>query len=540
MPDETPRGSTARRAIDHADELSSDAPGAEEVQVVPWPLLLRQRVLDRVEQHARYPWIVLTTVLFGLFSVGFTITILSNSIPRIARDLDSDISTLTWVLTGPLLAFAVVGPAAGKLGDLKGQRKIYLASTLFVALFAALTALAPNAGALILFRVLGAATGAASGPASLAIINRMLPPARRAQAMGYWAMVGAGGPVVGVVAGGPIVEAFGWRWIFAAQVPLTLATFVLAAVVLPETRRREARFDMPGAVTLGLGAMALLLAINRGPVWGWDHPGVVAAFAAAPVLVAWFVLVERRAAHPLLPLAYIGQRNFALPLLTQLFTNFAYMGGFIITPLLLQNEFGYGETKTGTMLIARPLVFAVAGPVAGYLTLRIGERTSAVFGALSIGLSMLGLAAVAPGSSDLVVVGALALSGLGMGTSSPAMAAAIANAVDERDLGIAGATQQMINQIGIVIGIQVMQTVQAARASSVGEVAAYGDAYLVGFGACVLGLAAALFVKTQPRLHRDDEAGEREVIVPDVVVEGDAVGLSGGDAADARREAAAP
>ena len=109
-----------------------------EVQVVPWPLLLKHKVTERVEAHPRYPWIVLATALFGLFSVGFTITILSNSIPRIARDLHSDESTLTWVVTAPLLAFAVFGPAAGKLADLRGQRRVYLYSLSGVCVFAGL------------------------------------------------------------------------------------------------------------------------------------------------------------------------------------------------------------------------------------------------------------------------------------------------------------------------------------------------------------------------------------------------------------------
>ena len=482
-----------------AGDLTSEAPGADELTVLPWPLILKRKVTERVERSERYPWIVLATVLFGLFSVGFTITILSNSLPRIAGDLDSDISTLTWVLTGPLLAFAVVGPAAGKLADLHGQRRIYLASLAAVGLFAGLTAMAPSAGWLIGFRVLGAATGAATGPASLAIINRLFPRDRRSQAMGYWAMVGAGAPVIGVVAGGPVVEAFGWRWIFVAQVPLTIATLLLAAAVLPEGRPtfeegRRPGFDIPGAVTLGLAGTTLLLAVNRGPVWGWSHAAVVAGFVLAPVFLAAFVLVERGARFPLLPLAYVRRRNFAFPMLNQFCTNFAYMGGFIITPLLLQEEFGYGETRTGGLLIARPLVFAVAGPIAGYLTLRVGERSSGVFGAGAIVASMVALAAVAPGDSDWVVVGALALSGLGMGASSPAMAAAIANAVHEDDLGVAGATQQMVNQVGVVIGIQVMQAVQAARATTVGAVPAYGEAYLVGGALAAAGLFFALFV----------------------------------------------
>ncbi len=179
----------------HADELSNAAPGAEEVGVVPWPLLLRERVHEPLADRPTYPWAVLVVSLFGLFSVGFTITILSVSIPRIAGDLGSDTSTVTWVVTGPLLAFAVVGPAMGKLGDLYGHRRVYAWSMAGVSLFAALTATAWSAGSLIAFRTLGAATGATVGPASIALDQPAVPRRqRRVQAMGYWTMVGAAGP----------------------------------------------------------------------------------------------------------------------------------------------------------------------------------------------------------------------------------------------------------------------------------------------------------------------------------------------------------
>lgn len=484
----------------HCDELSIDAPGADEVAVVPWPLMLRSRVHERMTGNPRYPWLVLAVALFGLFTVGFTITILSVSIPRIAEDLGSDTSTVTWVVTGPLLAFAVVGPAMGKLGDLYGHRRVYGISMACVSVFAALTAAAWSAGALIAFRTLGAATGAAVGPASIAIINRLFPPERRVQAMGYWSMVGAGGPVIGVVAGGPIVETFGWRWIFIAQVPLTLTGLLLAMLVLPETERRaRASFDYVGAIVLAVGATALLFAINRGPLWGWSNPAIVGGFVLAPVALVAFVAVERRVAHPLLPLAYVRRRNFTMAIATQGFTNFAYMGGFVITPLFLESVFDYPETRVGGLMIARPLAFAIAGPVAGYVAVRVGERASAIAGSAFVMASMLALSTVAPGTSDLVIVGALALSGIGLGCSSPALSASIANAVDEHDLGVAGAFQQMVTQLGVVVGIQLMQTVSVVREPAVGPVAAYGEAYLVGALVAALGLVTATFVRSSRR-----------------------------------------
>jgi EmrB/QacA subfamily drug resistance transporter len=484
---------------DDADPVAIELPGADEVAVLPWPLVFRRRVAERIEASERYRWWVAWTVLAGLFSVGFTITILSVSLPRIARDLGSDTATLTWVVTGPLLAVGVLGPALGKAGDIWGQKRVYLGGLAGAGVFAGLTAVAWDAGSLIAFRVIGAAEGAATGPASMALILRSFPAEDRVKAMGYWSLVGAGAPVLGVVAGGPVVEAFGWRWIFAAQAPLTLLAVAVAAVVLPETERRERTpLDLPGAALLSTAVTSLLFGLNRGPVWGWSTPGPLVAFALAPVGLAAFAAWERRAPHPLLDLAYLRRPNFTFPIASQLFSNFAYMGGFILTPLYLNQAFGYGEKHIGLLTIARPFAFSATAPVAGYLTVRVGERVAAVAGTATVVASMVLLARVSPGTGDAAIAGALALAGVGLGVSSPALAASVANAVDAADLGIAGAAQQMIVQVGVVAGIQLAQTVQAARAAD-GLVASFQGSYLMLGAVATLGVAFAALVRPAPR-----------------------------------------
>jgi MFS family permease len=178
------------------------------------------------------------------------------------------------------------------------------------------------------------------------------------------------------------------------------------------------------------------------------------------------------------------------------------MGGFILTPLLLEQVMGYGETRAGLLSIARPLCFSIAGPLAGYLAVRVGERQAATFGAAAIVTSLVALASVSPVSSDLLIVGALALSGIGAGSSLPAMAATVANAVDDRDLGVVGAAQQMIAQLGAVAGIQILQTVQASREAVVGEVDAFGQAFLTGAGVALVGALCATAVRNTPRPDR--------------------------------------
>lgn len=485
-----------------ATDLTLEGPGVDSVSIVPWPLLFRERIHERLTERPTYPWIVLATALFGLFTVGFTITILAVSVPRMSDDFGAPEATLTWVITGPMLAFAIFGPAAGKLADTYGHRKVYLLGLTGAGIFGAATALSWSATSLIAFRVLGATLGAACGPASMAMINKLFSREARVQAMGYWSLVMAGGPVLGVVAGGPIVEAFGWRWIFVGQVPFVIAGLLVAYALLPPNERQPRQpFDIVGAATLGGTTAFAMLALNRGPLMGWGHPLVIAGFVWLPIGLGLFLLRQSRFAYPLIPLTYLKRRNFAFPIATQMLTNFAYMGGFIMTPLLLQDVLGYGETRTGLLSIARPLLFAITGPIAGFWATRIGERNAGAFGAICVVGSMIGMAQVSPNSSDVLIVGALGLSGIGLGASSPAMAASIANAVDERDLGIAGAAQQMMSQVAVVTGIQLLQTIQAARIDVSGLTGSYSDAYLLGGAVAAVGVVTALCVQSTKRME---------------------------------------
>ena len=492
---------------DRTPDLSVEAPGVIEDGAVPWTLLLGQRITRKAEDRGWYPWLVLVTTLFGLLSVAMTISILAVAIPEIAEEFGSSESSLTWVITGPILAFAVVGPAVGKLGDRNGYRRIYLWGMAGSAVFAALSAIAWSAPSLILFRILGASIGAATGPASMALINTTFPPERRAQVMGYWTLVMAGGPVLGLVIGGPVVEHLSWRWIFVAQVPVAVFAFLVAFVLLPDTERVERPpFDLAGTAVLIAGVGSILLALNQGPEMGWTHPIVLGGFLVGPLFLLLFVRVERTALDPLLPLEYLRRRNVSLPLAVEFTNNFAYMGGFILTPLLLEGVLGYGESKAGLLSIARPLAFSICGPVAGYIATKVGERPMATFGTVAIAMSMVGLSMVSAESSVLLIIGALAFSGIGAGATFPAMAATIANAVDDKDLGVIGASQQMVAQLGAAAGTQIMQTVQAGREAVVGEVDAFGQAFLTGAGVALLGTICALGVRSTRRATAPEPA----------------------------------
>jgi predicted MFS family arabinose efflux permease len=267
-------------------------------------------------------------------------------------------------------------------------------------------------------------------------------------------------------------------------------------VRMPETQRGErSRFDIAGSVLLAVGITSCLLAVNRGSDWGWTSPGVLAGFVLSLMCLPTFVIVERRAEQPLFPLAWFRRRNIAGPLTSQFFANFAYMGGFIVTPVLLEQGLGYSTAFVGLLIVARPLAFSISAPAAGYLTVRVRERVAGMAGAAVIFVSMMLLAMINGDTSATFIAVALAMSGIGLGISAPAMTATVANAVADEDLGVAAALQQLMTQVGAVVGIQVMQTVQAATEDSSGEIGSFANAYHVGAVAAVAAVALAVVVR---------------------------------------------
>ncbi len=326
-------GFDATEVIEAEALLSGTGSGADGGIVVPWPVLFRHRIHRRVATSDRYQWWVLWTVLAGLLSVNITFTVFVVALPQVAEQLHTSVSTLTWTSTGPLLAFGVAAPILGKLGDLRGYRRLYLWGLSGAAVSVVLTASAPTAGVLIAARLFDGVQGAATGAASMALVLQAFSHGDRVKAMGWWALVGAGGPVIGVTIGAPIIQYFGWRALFWGELPLMAIAAVLAVIVLPSSDRPVdqitdpaaspagrpvenlhsppgaegsgadgapspspwRQLDWKGTLTLSGSVTAGLLALNEAPSWGFTAPATLAVLTVSIVFGVWFVLHERRA-----------------------------------------------------------------------------------------------------------------------------------------------------------------------------------------------------------------------------------------------------
>jgi MFS family permease len=323
--------------------------------------------------------------------------------------------------------------------------------------------------------------------------------------MGYWSLVGAGSPVLGVLLGGPLVDHFGWRSMFLAQCPFFLLALVVAVKFIPETARRPAsKFDAKGAVLLGLTTLFLLFGANRGPEWGWTSPRVLLCFALAPISLYAFVSWQKKTPHALLPMRLLKIRNVAAGISSQMLAQFAYIGaGLILINDLLVGEgfFHFTLTKASRATIGRPIVFAIMAPIAGYLAVRVGERVTATFGSAMIVVSMAMLAFTKVGGSLIVLIVAIGMAGFGMAFASPSLSATVANAVPEDRLGTIGAVQQLMVQSGSVMGTQVMVSI-AAAGSVLGQprlASSYHVAFLVALVVALFSTVLAAMTRRLPR-----------------------------------------
>jgi len=496
--------------------------GVEAGSDLNWFLLLHQRVQRRAAGSPRYSWWMLWSLLAGLFALNFTFTVFIVALPKVAGEFHTSVTVLTWTMVGPLLAYGLAAPVLGKTGDVFGHRRLYLVGLAGAMVSAILTALAANVGMLLFARALDGVQGAATGTASGALINMAFAPGERVKAMGWWSLVGAGGPVIGISLGSPVIAALGWRALFWFQLALLGVALVVVYLLVPRARgfddeapaeRRRARdefrrMDWVGSWSLSLSVTAVMLGLSVGPALGWTSPWTVTAFVTSAAMLGVFVHRIRTARFPFIPAHYFARRNFVMPMVLRACANFAYFGAFFLFPLLMEQGYGYSIPRVGAISIVRPIAFAIFSPIAGYVAMRVGERVSAVAGAAFLAASMGLFAVLGPSSGAWLVIVALALAGLGMGTAMPSTSSVMANEVRESEFGVMLAAQLLAMQVGEVAGIQVLETVRQALvhrrhlgAAPPGPslLATFHLPFEIGAVVAAVGLASAFFLRSVPR-----------------------------------------
>ena len=432
-------------------------------------------------------------------------TVVGIALPTIGRDFGVGVAALQWVVTGYYLTLASFLLLGGSLSDRFGRRRVFSIGVIWFALASAACGFAPSVGVLIAMRLLQGIGGALLVPGSLALLQASFTPEDQGQAIGAWSGLGGIATAAGPLLGGYLISVASWRWIFFLNLPVAAAALVLTARHVPESKDPAAtgHLDFEGALAAVLGLGGLAYALIEGPSLGWSSGTVVLSLAVGVGFLAGFLLLERHARQPLMPLGMFRRRQFSATNAVTFVVYAALGGALFLLPVELQIASGYSPLESGLALIPVTAVMLAFSARSGRLASRIGPRLQMSLGPLVIAAGMLLLTRVTDGRSYLVFVLPEVLvfaSGLAI-MVAPLTATAMASAGPEH-AGVASAVNNDVARIGGLIAVAVLPAIAGITGRSylypAQLSAAFRTAMIVSAAACALGVAVAAVSVVNP------------------------------------------
>ncbi|MDA2812226.1 DHA2 family efflux MFS transporter permease subunit [Nocardiopsis sp. RSe5-2] len=433
------------------------------------------------------PWAVLAALCLGFFMTLLDLTIVNIAIPDMIRRLGAAADEVLWVVNVYTLALAVLIITSGRLGDLYGQRRLFIVGVASFTAASVLCGLAPGAGWLIAARAVQGVGAAVMMPQTMALLVRVFPPERRGTAMGVWGAVAGLATVAGPTLGGLLVTAFDWRFIFFVNIPFGAIALVLGVVLIPPDPKPEhrPRFD-PAGVALATGSLGLLaFALVEGERFGWGTVygpiSIPLLFALSAVLFAALIVQQRarQGRDPLVPFGLFGDRNFSLMSLNAALVSVAMIGHSLLFTIYLQSALGMTALAAGLTMAPMSVLSMVAAPVVGRWVDRLGGKYLLMggFALFCLGLGWLLLAA-RPDSRWWEFALPLALMGLAVASVFGPMNSLAMYRVDPRMAGAASGVLNTLRQLGSVLGGAVVGALMQASlaANTVREARTAADA----------------------------------------------------------------
>jgi EmrB/QacA subfamily drug resistance transporter len=448
-------------------------------------------------------------------------TVVNVALPSIERDFGLGMTGLQWVLNGYLLSLSALMLLGGSLGDAFGRRRVFVVGGLAFAAATAVCALAPGSAWLIVGRVAQGCGGALLVPNSLAMLEATFREEDRGAAIGQWAGWSGASTALGPFLGGWLVDAFSWRWVFLAIAPFAVAAAIIGRaghaartpVASAEASSHPHRVDYAGAALVSLGLAGVTAALVEGARVGFGAVPVMIAGAGGVALLGAFLLLERRAHDPLLPLSIFRSRQFTGANLATLLVYAALGGVLFLLMLQLQDVLGYNALLAGCALLPLNVLLLLLSTPAGRWAHRIGARLPISLGALTAGIGVALLARVQPGASYLgTLLPALVVFGLGLGTMVAPLTAAVLAAVPQAEAGLASAVNNAAARLAGLLAIAVLPL-----ATGLGGLRSLsGPAFSAGFvramwicaALCAVGACIA-FLTIAGRGHPTRANGER-------------------------------
>lgn len=482
----------------------------------------------------------LLVLIVGNFVSVLDVSIVNIAIPDMEKEFAVSTVDIQWITTAYSLTLGVLVPASGWLGDRIGLRKIYLISLIGFGVTSALCGLAWDLESMIIFRILQAIPGGVLPVVVLTMIYQLVPPREIGTAMGIYGLGVVFAPAAGPTLGGWLVEYWDWRWIFFINVPVCLLGCIAAAVVLKEFPiPARTTFDVPGFVTIAAGLFMLLLALTKGPDWGWTSYRILILLTAGVLSVALFVVIELEVDHPLLEvrLFTVPPLVISLTLLVTLFVGLFAVLFYI--PLFLQVGQGVQPLKSGLILLPEALVIAVLTPISGLLYDKIGPRWPTTIGLLIAAYGAYLMAGITPDTPHSQIILWTCVRAAGNGLAMMCIFAAGLAILPPHLVSAGGALNNVAQRVASALGLALIVALETStraqltndRAGMVptdalppGDVTAlygawqqlrlealtdaYGNVFLVTAIVTALGALSGFWLR-MPKVDHNDGPGER-------------------------------
>jgi EmrB/QacA subfamily drug resistance transporter len=476
---------------------------------------------------SRTRWLALYVLCLGDLMIVLDVTIVGVALPSIREDLGFTETSLAWVVNAYLLTFGGFLLLGGRLGDLFGHRRLFLIGTTVFTLASLACGLANSQELLMGARaVQGFGAAVVSAVALSLMMTLFTEPADRAKAMGIFGFVASGGGSIGVLLGGILTDSLSWHWIFLVNVPIGIAVFALALLVLPSGGREgaEGRLDVAGALTVTASLMLAVYAIVNGNEVGWTSTRTLGLLGLSAGLLALFLWIESRVRSPLVPLVLFRLRNIAVSNVVGVLWAAAMFAWFFLSALYLQLVLGYSPLQVGLAFLPANLIMALFSlGLSAKLVMRFGIRLPLGTGLLlaSIGLALFARAPV-HGSFVIDVLPSMVLLGLGAGMAFNPVLLAAMNDVSPNEAGLASGIVNTSFMMGGALGLAVLASLAASRTETlltVGDdrltalAGGYHLAFLVGsiFALSAALLGAGLLRAEAPASEHAETASDTEL-----------------------------
>ncbi|MEV7007441.1 MFS transporter [Streptosporangium sp. NPDC051022] len=421
----------------------------------------------------RHSAIVLAVVLACQLMVGIDATIVNIALPEIQTQLHFSQTGLAWVFNAYTLAFGGLLLLGGRAGDLLGRRRMFAFGVLLFTAASLLGGLATQSWWLVAARALQGIGGAMASPNVLSLImSNYEDGPRRTHALSVFAVASSASLALGLLAGGALTSAGSWRWVFFVNVPIGAAILILTPIFVHETETHRGRFDLVGAITATIGVAGLAYGVIRTATSGWGDPITIAVFVAAVLVLVCFILVEKRAEQPIMPLRLFADRRRAAAYVNTLLVPSTIFAVIYFLTQYLQEGFGYGPLATGVAFLPMTVVLMGVVRLVGRLIKRWGTRPVMAVGIAFVTAALLWLTRLTSGSGYLAdVLGPLVLLGVGAGLTTVALSVTSLSGVRREDSGAGAGLFQTLQWTSWSLGLAVLVTVYHQAATEGGGVA---------------------------------------------------------------------